>query len=140
MCYRRSFSRLGFALLCVLGTTVSANAGSIGYEALDGARCRVSTDTPSSLNMQSGYTEDLGANVSFGLTIPLSDPTTAARTNCVKFAEQDQARQHFTWLLDMYEQGVITREALEKEAAKLGMTLAPEQAMEGPQTSAVIIR
>ena len=90
--------------------------------------------------MQSGYTEDLGANVSFGLTIPLNDPTSAARTNCVEFAEQDQSRQHFTWLLDMYEQGVITRESLEKEAAKLGMTLAPEKAMDGPQTSAVIIR
>ena len=140
MCYRRSFSRLGLALLCVLGTTVSANAGSIGYEALEGSQCRVSTDTPSSMNFESGYSESMGANVRFGVTIPLSDPTAAARTNCVKFAEQDQARQHFTWLLDMYERGVVTREALEKEATKLGMNLAPEVSMEDPMSSTVIIR
>ena len=118
---------------------MSARAGSIGYEALDGARCTVSTDTPSSMNFESGYTEDMGANVKFGLTIPLSDPTSDARDNCVKFARQDQQRQHFTWLLDMYDSGVITRQALEIEAAKLGMDLAPEQSM-GDQSSVIVVK
>ena len=139
MCYRRSLTHLGLAVLCIAGSALSVNAGSMGYEALDGAQCNVTTDTPSSMNFQSGYTEDMGANVSFGLTIPLSDPTSAARTNCVKFAQQDQQRQHFTFLLDMYERGVITRQALEDEATKLGMTLAPETAKDEDNSHAVII-
>lgn len=118
---------------------MSAKAGAIGYEALDGARCTVSTDTPSSMNFDSGWNENQGANVSFGLTIPLSDPTSTARDNCVKFARQDQQRQHFTWLLDMYDSGVITRQALELEAEKLGMALAPEQST-ADQSSVIIVK
>lgn len=112
----------------------------MSYEALDGAQCRVTTDTPSQLNIESGYSENMGANVRFGVSIPLSNPTADARRNCVEFAQQDQSRQHFTWLLDMYERGVITREALEREAEALGMQLAPERDMGGPSTSSVIIR
>lgn len=140
MCNRRSVSIIGLALLSVLSSGQVVKAGSIGYEALDGAQCRVSTDTPSSMNMESGWNESQGANVSFGLTIPLSDPTGDARTNCVQFAKQDQSRQHFSWLLDMYERGVITRQALEIEAKKLGMNLAPEVSLEGDTSSVVLIK
>ena len=139
MCYRRSLSHLGLALLCIVGTSVGANAGSIGYEGLEGARCSVTTDVPSSLNFQSGYNDDLGVNASFGVTIPLGDRTADARNNCVQFAQQDQARQHFTWLLDMYERGVITRQALEQEANKLGMSLAPESSFENDNSGVVSI-
>lgn len=140
MCYRRSFSFVGLALLCILSSSVTAKAGSLSYEGLEGARCQVTTDTPSELNFESGYSENMGANVRFGVSIPLSNPTAAARRNCVEFAQQDQRRQHFTWLLDMYERGVITREALQTEAEALGMSLAPERSLESADDSAVIIR
>ena len=139
MRYRRSVSVIGLALLSVLSTGQISRAGAIGYEALDGAQCRVTTNTPSTMNLESGWNENMGANISFGLTIPLSDPTSSARTNCVEFAQQDQARQHFTWLLDMYERGVISREALETEAKKLGMNLAPEKVIDTDGSSVLLI-
>lgn len=124
----RNRFRLSFAVLAVLCSNgLSAFAGSIGYEALDGNRCNVSTSTPSSLELTSGYSESQGANASVSLNIPFGDPTASARTNCVSFAELDQARQHFGWLLDMYERGAIDRSSLAQQAAELGITLAPEQ-------------
>ena len=92
------------------------------------------------MNFKSGWNESQGTNVQFGLTIPLSSPTEGARDNCVKFAELDQQRQHFTWLLDMYDSGVITREALATEAEKLGMKLAPSNSERVESSSVVIVR
>ncbi len=140
MCHRRSVSVIGLALLSVLSTGQISRAGSIGYEALDGAQCRVTTHTPSTMDFQSGWNENMGTNISFGLTIPLSDPTAAAKNNCVQFAQNDQSRQHFTWLLDMYERGIITREALEIEAKKLGMNLAPEKSMDSHTSTVLLIK
>ena len=138
---RRSITLLGFALLCAISTTgISAKAGSISYEGLEGARCNVSTDTPSSINFNSGWSEHQGSNVNFELSIPFGSPTAAASTNCVKFAEQDQQRQHFVWLLEMYETGVITREALEKEATRLGMELAPESSIGNSSSSVITVK
>ena len=58
--YRLALSALAF--LCSQGLT--AHAGSIGYEALDGNRCNVSTDTPPQLEFNSGYNETQGTNAS----------------------------------------------------------------------------
>lgn len=124
MCNRNRFTLAVFALLCSQG--LSANAGSVGYEALDGNRCNVTTDTPSQLQFNSGYNETQGANASFGLTIPLGNSTGGALDNCLEFARTDQSRQHFAWLVEMYERGVITRESLQAEAEKLGIYLSPE--------------
>ena len=132
--YRLALSALTF--LCSQGLT--AHAGSIGYEALDGNRCNVSTGTPPQLEFNSGYNETQGPNASFGLTIPLGDRTAAARENCLKFAQVDQSRQHFAWLVDMYERGVITRSSLEEEAGKLGISLAPESPTTGGGMSVLI--
>lgn len=129
MCNRNRLTIAVLALLCSQG--LSVRAGSIGYEALDGNRCTVSTDSPSQIQLNSGYNEYQGANASFGLSIPLSDSTASARTNCVKFAELDQSRQHFTWLLDLYERGAIDRKSLEAQAEALGITLAPETSSQG---------
>ena len=134
MFYRRSIPLTLLALLC---SPLSSIAGSISYESLEGNRCNVNMDAPTTLDFEGGYDEDMGANVRFGLTVPLGNTTGTARDNCVQFAEQDQRRQHFVWLLEMYERGVITREALEQEANELGMQLAPESA---PQSSGRTIR
>ena len=124
MCNRRHLALSVLTLLCF--QAVGARAGSIGYEALDGNRCTVTTDEPSQLEFNSGYNEWQGANASFGVTVPLGDRTAKARANCLKFARLDQRRQHFDWLLDLYDQGVIDRQALQAEASKLGITLSPE--------------
>ena len=108
------------------------------YEALDGNRCNVSTGRNPELTIDGGYDENMGSNASFGLVIPLGDKTTAARQQCETFARQDQGRQHFMWLLEMYESGVITRDALNEQAESLGMKLAPEERVEAT-SSAVII-
>ena len=108
------------------------------YEALDGNRCNVSTGRVPELTIDGGYDENQGNRASFGLVIPLGDNTTVARQQCESFARQDQARQHFMWLLEMYESGVITRDALNKEAESLGMTLAPEQRIESTNSAVVI--
>ena len=128
MCNRNRFAFAVFTLLCSQG--LSAHAGSVGYEALDGNRCNVSTDTPSRLEFNSGYNEAQGANASFGLTIPLGNSTGGALDNCLEFARTDQSRQHFAWLVEMYERGVITRESLLQEAGRLGIALAPESRSE----------
>ena len=128
MCNRNRFAIAVFTLLCSQG--LSAHAGSVGYEALDGNRCNVSTDAPPQLQFNSSYNETQGANASFGLTIPLGSSTGGALDNCLEFARTDQSRQHFAWLVEMYERGVITRESLLEEAGKLRITLAPESKSE----------
>ena len=134
---RRSLCLSALTLLCSF-SGLSANANSISYEALDGNRCNVSTGRVPELTVNGGYDENMGSNASFGLTIPLGDKTTAARQQCETFARQDQGRQHFTWLLDLYDQGVITREALAEQAQELGMKLAPEQTIERASSTVVI--
>ena len=124
MCNRNRFALTVLTLLCSQG--LSAHAGSVGYEALDGNRCNVSTDAPSQLQFNSGYSEAQGTNASFGITIPLGSSTGKALDNCLEFARTDQSRQHFAWLVEMYERGVITRESLLEEAGKLGIKLATE--------------
>ena len=134
---RRSLSISALAFLCSF-TGLSANAGSIGYEALDGNRCTVSTGHVPELTVNGGYDEFNGNNASFGLTIPLGDNTSGARQQCETFARQDQGRQHFAWLLDLYDQGVITREALAEQAKELGMELAPVQRVDRASSTVVI--
>ena len=136
MRYRNRITSTIVTLLCLQGLT--ASAGTIGYEALDGNRCSVTTDPSRQLEFSSGYSEQLGSNASVTLSIPLGDSTAAARKNCIKFARKDQARQHFAWLLEMYEQGVITRQALEAEAVRLGMELAPESKAPYGSSSVII--
>ena len=123
---RRCYACFGLAVLSFTGTV--ATAGSINYEGLEGARCHVTTESTSGFEVE---TSNIGgdAAVTARVRIPFADTTRSARQNCVRFAEQDQARQHFTWLLDMYQNGVITRKALQDEADKLGITLAPEVAL-----------
>lgn len=134
---RRSLCIPAIALLCSF-SGMSVKAGAIGYEALDGNRCTVSTGRNSELNFNGGYDEDQGTNVSFGVTIPLGDNTSAARRQCETFARKDQGRQHFNWLLDLYDQGVITREALAEQAEELGMKLAPVQRVDRDASTVVI--
>ena len=136
MRYRSRITSTIVTLLCLQGLT--ASAGTIGYEALDGNRCSVTTDPSRRLEFSSGYSEQLGSNAAVTLSIPLGDSTAAARKNCIKFARKDQARQHFAWLLEMYEQGVITRQALEAEAVRLGMELAPESKAPYGSSSVII--
>ena len=128
MCNRNRFALTVSALLCSQG--LSAHAGSVGYEALDGNRCNVSTDAPSQLQFDGGYNDVQGTNASFGVRIPLGNSTGGALQNCLDFARTDQSRQHFAWLVEMYERGVITRESLLEEANELGITLSPESADE----------
>ena len=42
-------------------------------------------------------------------------------------ASLDQQRNHFIWLQEQYDAGLITRSALVKAAASLGLELAPER-------------
>lgn len=136
---RRSLSYYALALLCSF-SGLSATAGTIGYEALEGNRCTVSTGRNPELTVNGGYDENGGTNASFGIIIPLGDNTSAARRQCEQFAQQDQARQHFAWLLDLYERGVITRESLAEQAAGLGMSLSPSVSPEARrEASAVVI-
>ena len=125
MCFRKCIPITGFTLLCSILAPVSVRAGAMAYEGIDGAECRVTTNKPPELIMEGGYNEFQGSNAMIGISIPLGNPTADASRNCVEFARQDQARQHFMWLLDMYENGVITRESLEAQAEALGMTLTP---------------
>lgn len=134
---RRSLCLSALTLLCSF-SGLSANAGSIGYEALDGNRCTVSTGRTPELTIDGGYDEYQGSNASFGLSIPLGDNTSGARQQCETFARKDQGRQHFTWLLDLYDQGVITREALAEQAEELGMKLAPVQRIDRASSTVVI--
>ena len=112
-------------------------AGSLSYEALDGTRCQVTTDRPASLDINlttdhedhTGYFagSDSGFGASVGLSIPLSNPTRTARTQCEELGRLDQLRNHFIWLQEQYDAGLIKREALAEAAAALGMELTSER-------------
>ena len=134
---RRSLCLSALTFLCSF-SGLSVNAGSIGYEALDGNRCTVSTNRSPELTVNGGYDENQGTNASFGLTIPLGDNTSTARQQCETFARKDQGRQHFIWLLELYDQGVITRESLAEQAEELGMELAPVQRVDRASSTVVI--
>ena len=120
------------ASVLLIGDPVTA--GSLSYEALDGTRCQVSTDRPASLDLRidtnhndtTGYFSgsDSGFNASVGLTVPLSQPTRTARQHCEQMGQLDQQRNHFMWLQELYEQGVIKRSALVKAGKALGLELA----------------
>ena len=134
---RRRFAVVGLAILSLTGSV--ATAGSINYEGLEGAQCQVTTQQAPGLEVETRYDEVSQGSVTARVRIPFGDPTGPARVNCVEFAEQDQGRQHFVWLLEMYQAGVITRDALQNAADKLGMTLAAETPAQEKQGASLVI-
>ena len=152
MCKRTSRFFAFLAVLCCrqVLTASPAFAGSISYETELGSICRVVTDQPVTFDMRllperrfeheiddfNHFGSDDFRNQStrgisrfdtyggsVGLTIPLGDTTRGAANECREYAIKDQQRQHFNWMLEHYENGVITRETLEKEAARLGLEI-----------------
>ena len=134
---RRRFAVIGLASLSLTGSV--ATAGSINYEGLDGAQCQVTTQQTPGLELETRYDEVFKGSVTARVRIPFGDPIGPARANCIEFAEQDQGRQHFVWLLEMYQAGVITRDALQDAADKLGMTLAAETPAQEEQGASLVI-
>ena len=125
----RNHHRVLFAVASVLCLSGPAVAGNLSYEALDGTRCSVSTDDPGTLDFH--VTDD---EVFAGISIPLGQPTSTARQQCEQMSRLDQQRNHFMWLQELYEQGVIKRSALVKAGQALGLELA-EGATPTPDSS-----
>lgn len=100
------------------------------YESEQGARCQVHAQRPAMFKADGGYNKTQEGYVSFGFEIPLGNEAGGLARECADMGKQDQARSRFTWLLELYEAGTITRATMEAEAAKLGIELAPEKAEE----------
>ena len=123
MCIRRSLIILSTAILC---SAHPAIANSVQYETESGARCSVTPQRPTHLDVETGYNEYREGYASARLSIPLGNETKGMARECFDIAQADQQQSKFRFLLELYETGVITRDSLAKEAALLGVELTPE--------------
>ena len=82
--------------------------------------------TPPSLRTDMGYDETRGANVSLSLTMPLSDPLKGVSRECADMAQSDRNLARFQYVIEMWQDGIITRATAEKEAENLGFELTPD--------------